>query len=386
MASSAIDIKFKGWKHSNCRILGENQYFYFKEPYSLEKIVSNGKRNILVVSAHQDDEIIGMGGTICLLSDGVHFPPYSTSDKMFLEWYQKNKKREYMGGLTVYSKEEIKDIQKSFAKNGINLNLLYEEPSNVIVVYVTNGAKSEEAIVRDIERAHMPIEQFLEQNEFKSAKELTKFFNDIRYIEALTALNHVGGVAAIFLEYMENPDDSIKSDAPDDLAAIMHLIKPAAVYTLSPFEKKHNTHRIVSNATLKAARIMGNISLLKGYPVWNLMDLELQELVDISSSYLRKREAVHVHSLFGSQGPNGIGRRYEVIISINMYYAAQLEKKSRTDTDCFNAYMQRPNLPKAMGLAEKFFDMSSLLKNNQTLRDFVCKQVNKTYLGDFPEW
>lgn len=372
-------MQLKLWTRSGQTILGNHQTVYLAQYSNIEELLANGRRNILVVAAHQDDEIIGMGGTMKLYSTGIDYEKNGQS-KTFIE---KNPRAFFRGGLGTYSMETISDLAQRMEKSGRRLILPPKDSSNIVVAYVTNGAKIEQTIESDLIQAHpeKTMEQILCEHEVASLHELTDKLNQSRYPETLAALSCVGATSVIFLEYPSS-DLRLGPDNPaNDLAVIIKLFKPETIFTLSPFEFSHSSHILVSDLTVNAARLVQNPDYspsLKGYPVWDPDKLIHREIVDISEVWRYKLDSLHLHSIFGSQG--NYGRRYEVTRVLNELHAIT----STSAYDHFNASMQRPRLPANVMSVEIFTDMNPLLKNkDMTLKHFVEKHFQET-LRNYP--
>ena len=72
---------------------------YLSDYSSIDELLANGRRNILVVAAHQDDEIIGMGGTIKLYSRGIDYEINEHAQTLI----ERNPKAFLSGGIGSYS-------------------------------------------------------------------------------------------------------------------------------------------------------------------------------------------------------------------------------------------------------------------------------------------
>ncbi|HLD97092.1 MAG TPA: PIG-L family deacetylase [Candidatus Nanoarchaeia archaeon] len=340
---------------------------------------------------HQDDDVIGSGGTMKGLAEGVLYKPDNVNED---DWHMTL--IEGQGFKWPYTKSQFASVQNALAmsRSGkILLNPLYEEPSNVVVVYVTNGAKFPETVKTDLHAAHPTLTQaeILDYysrllGETHNLETLTKFFNQSRYHEALAALDIVGASAAVFLEFDENVD--IRSGrsavaAAVNIAELIRQLQPAVVYTLSPFEIKHDVHIHTSDITVAALRaalpFLGSKPLLRGYPVWNpfmVSETVTQlEVVDTSQFFAYKTDAIHAHSLHGSQGTFGFKRSYEEVMSTNGVNGAFVSSEmlmALAQLDSFRAFYTRPRLPFGIQSAETFVPMDDLLEDSgRTLRGFV---------------
>lgn len=278
-------------------LLSESQpIFVAGNNTSLDYILSNGKPNVLVAVAHQDDEVIGMGGTMASYSTGVY---YAIGDPHY-DLHQSDPTTFFQGGLGLFDIGTITEFRARLTEGGINLKLLPREPRNVAVVYVANGAKSPATIERDIKAAHpgKPVQEVLRESQMDSLEQLTIMLNNSRLPEALAGLEHVGAVAGVFLEY---DSASIKADSQSigptipqsiqDLARIISIFKPESIYTHSPFDVRHPTHIFVSDIVLKAAGMVaaGDYSPeLLGFPVWNPDSQRHNSFVDISTAFEKK--------------------------------------------------------------------------------------------------
>lgn len=361
-------IQSKIWLRSDKTILGNHQPTYLSQYSNINELLSNGRRNILVVAAHQDDEIIGMGGTIALYSSGIDYAKDWQSQKLA----DKSMRAFLNGGLGTYSEKTVSDLMQRLEESGRKLILPPNNPSNVIVVYVTNGAKTEQTVKNDLLHAHpeKTLEEILDRQETSNLQQITERLNQARYPETLAALRYVGATTAIFLEYQSSQIGHDSYKPAKDLAEVIRMFKPESIFTLSPFEFSHNSHILVSDLTVNAVRLVQDSDYnpsLKGYPVWDPDKLLHIEIVDISEVLKLKLDAIHLHSSFGSQGE--YGRRYEDTGCLNQLHAVSL-----TAYDYFNASMQRqPRLPANIMAVEIFTDMNPLLKddNNMTLKGFV---------------
>ena len=157
--------------------LSPHQFYQVAAPNTtLDDIVSNGKPNVLVVAAHQDDEIIGMGGSMKVMSEGVSLRP---SDVTYDDYLAKGfgpsiqvslrdpaaaeklepfvtnlaERRPTPTGLGFYSREEVEQVRMTLAKGKIRLNVPLEA-SNIVTVYVTDGAKTPDTVLKDLQAAH----------------------------------------------------------------------------------------------------------------------------------------------------------------------------------------------------------------------------------------
>ena len=143
-------IEVSGWTRSEQIVLSKHQPIYMAGYSSLAEIVSNGRRNIMVVASHQDDEVIGMGGTIRLYATGIDYEIRENSDNLL----DTNPQAFHNGGLGLYPNDIIIDIMNRLTKSGKRLILPPQDPSNILVVYVTNGAKTERTVKDDLNSAH----------------------------------------------------------------------------------------------------------------------------------------------------------------------------------------------------------------------------------------
>lgn len=379
MKSGAGNIKVYGWERTDDDALKQGQYAYVRLPYkSIDDLISNGRRNIAVIEAHLDDDVIGLGGTLALLSYSMKFGT------------NKNITPLRHRGLMQYNKKQAIDVQKRLLEEGIYLDLLYEEPSNIIVVYVTNGAKSAESFKKGMELAHIDkkIEEILEERGLDSIEELAGLLNTRRYFEQISSLHQIGGDAAYFFEYPTGPIKAGDKKVAQDISTVLKKLQPHRVYTHSPFEATHDTHRKIQNLTVIGLRsalpYLEKIPEFKGHFVWDPLNLKGLEVVDTSASAHLKKLAVHQHSLFGSQGKPGIGRKYEKILNLDLALALKIRYKLsilKSSVDEFTASFQRPNLPVDITHAEGVINMQDFLTNpNLSQYEFVKQQLHKTYL------
>lgn len=357
----------EGWTESNLRILNPDQRIFLNGSSSLAEIINNRRRNVLVVAAHQDDEAIGMGGTMKLYSTGVRY----NGPEDIRNLHEVDPNSFFRGGLGIYPRDEIIRLKEELKERGIHLDLVPEEPTNVVVVYVTSGAKTTEGISKDLGDAHpsKPLEQILFEHkvrfdqEISDMQELTGLLNSLRYPEALRALKILGAEVAIFLEYQSSQLRLDTEKVARDLAGIIGIVKPDIIYTHSPFELSHKSHIHTSKLTVDAARQIQSPSYMpdmKGYVVWNPFVIFHPHVVDISTVFDSKLDAVQTYSGLGSQF--SFGRRYESVLSVNKALAAAL----------FNASMRRPRLPSGILAAEPFVDLNPLVRSpNISLKEFV---------------
>ena len=290
------------------------------------------------------------------------------------------------GGIRLYSVTTLNEIVERLARGGKKLILPPEYPSNVTIAYVTNGAKTGKTVEEDIKAGHpeTSIEDILLQEQCKTLEELSERINASRYDEALHSLSYVGARAAVFLEYPSNRIKSEPDKPASDLAALIGILRPEIIFTLSPFEFSHDTHILVSDLTLKAIRLAqstGYSPLLKGYPVWDPDKIRHNEIVDISEVIGQKLDAIHIHSIFGSQST--YGRRYESIVGLNNFYASELTVGALSSNG-FNASMQRPRLPVGIFYVDIFVDMTPLIMNpSMSVRNFVERDFQQT-MSNYP--
>ncbi|MEK6837173.1 MAG: PIG-L family deacetylase, partial [Nanoarchaeota archaeon] len=304
-------------------------------------------------------------------------------------------------GLGFYSREEVEQVRMTLAKGKIRLNVPLEA-SNIVTVYVTDGAKTPDTVLKDLQAAHpgWTPERIVDyygwffDNKPSDLATITGNLNRQRYAETIFALAQVGGHAACFLEYPSSQIKGGNEQATSDLAEVIQRLQPMAIYTLSPFEIKHDTHIAVSAITIEAVRKamprLETAPVLRGYAVWNPFGFSEPaaeiELVDISDSWGAKLDALHAHSMLGSQGTFGFRRRYEEMIEANKVVASILHnpEKSMSGLEGFHAHFRRPRLPDGLWAAETFVVMDEFLrKPDLSLKAFVQNYFNE-FMRTYP--
>lgn len=335
------DLKTDHWKSSSEGFLRENQSLQIIAPNeNIRELLANGKRTILVVAAHQDDDVIGPAGTLAQLSRDIRI--FKDGQIMHPEVESK--------GLQAFSPEVLMEIQRSFNQGSLKLKLIPDEPKNIIALYVTDGAKTPATVAHDIKEAHpnTPLESFYEKYGVKGIDELTENVNKRRHKETLSALDFVGGHGAISLNYPSRYIKDRASDRPkaiEQLSQIIELIQPEEIYTHSQLDTPHDTHVAVSELTLEALRLVSGRGFrpesVLAYSIWKPA-AGIDTLVDITSVVDYKRMAVDIHSRNGTQG-DLYGRDYATVIGLNGYLAR---------------FQRNPRLPGEVEFVEAFQNIS----------------------------
>ena len=89
LAASEPKVRVEGWTYTQFSFLNPNQFAYVNHPYkTIDDILNSPRPKILVVAGHQDDEIIGMAGTMRHLSDGLTIFPGGTEEQ-FTRWSER---------------------------------------------------------------------------------------------------------------------------------------------------------------------------------------------------------------------------------------------------------------------------------------------------------